>query len=175
MNNLFIKALGSLLYIFVALSALIFLSAWSFDYWQAWTFLAIFMVSLSAIFTCLAKNDPDLLARRIKTTEKTKSRKTIRFLVNLAFTAAIVASVLDHRFAWPTISSQVIFVGDALVVVGLLIIFLVFRANTFAAQTVEVEAGQKVISTGPYALVRHPMYLGGLVFMLGIPPALGSY
>ena len=175
MKNLFIKALGGLIYIFVALSGLIFLSVWTFNYWQAWTFLAVFMVSMSAIFIYLAKNDPDLLARRIKTTEKTTTQKIIRFLVNLAFTAVIVVSVLDHRFAWSGISSQVVVVGDALVVLGLLIIFLVFKENTFTAQTVEVEAGQKVISTGPYALVRHPMYVGGLVFILGIPPALGSW
>jgi len=70
---------------------------------------------------------------------------------------------------------QAVFAGNALVLLGLLIIFFVFRENTFTAQTVEVEVGQKVISSGPYAFVRHPMYVGGLVFMLGIPPALGSW
>ena len=133
------------------------------------------MISISAIFIYLAKNDPDLLARRVKTTEKEKSQKLIRFLVNLAFTGVIVVSALDHRFAWSSISSQVVFAGDALVLLGLLIIFFVFRVNTYTAQTVEVEAEQKVISTGPYAFVRHPMYVGGLVFVLGIPPALGSW
>ena len=175
MRTVFIKALGGLLYIFVVLSGLIFLSAWTFDYWQAWIFLAVFMISIAAIFIYLAKNDPDLLARRVKTAEKTKTQKIIRFLVNVTFTVVIVASVLDHRFAWSAISLRVVLVGDTLVVLGMLIIFLVFRENTFTAQTVEVEAGQKVISTGPYALVRHPMYVGGLVFILGIPLSLGSW
>ena len=175
MRTVFIKALGGLLYIFVVLSGLIFLSAWTFDYWQAWIFLAVFMLSIAAIFVYLAKNDPDLLARRVKTAEKTKTQKIIRFLVNVTFTVVIVASVLDHRFAWSAISLRVVLVGDTLVVLGMLIIFLVFRENTFTAQTVEVEAGQKVISTGPYALVRHPMYVGGLVFILGIPLSLGSW
>lgn len=175
MRSLLIKALGGLLYLFVVLSGLIFLSAWTFNYWQAWIFLAVFMVSMAAIFIHLAKNDPDLLARRVKTTEKTKSQKIIRFLVNVTFTLVIVVSVLDHRFAWSTMSSRAVFGGDTLVVLGMLIIFLVFKENTFTAQTVEVEAGQKVISTGPYALVRHPMYVGGLVFILGIPLALGSW
>jgi protein-S-isoprenylcysteine O-methyltransferase Ste14 len=174
-RTLFIKALGGLLYIFVAVSGVIFLSAWTFNYWQAWIFLVVFMISISAIFIYLAKNDPDLLARRIKTAEKTKSQTIIRLLVNLTFTAVMVVSALDHRFAWSTIASAVVLVGDAFVVLGLLIIFLVFRENTFTAQTVEVEAGQKVVSTGPYALVRHPMYVGGLVFILGIPLALGSW
>ena len=175
MNNLFIKAVGGLLYIFVAISALIFLSAWTFNYWQAWTFLAVFMISISAIFLYLAKYDPHLLARRVKTSEKEQNQKVIRLLVNLAFSAAIVVSALDHRFAWSAMPSPVVFVGDAVVLLGLLIIFFVFRENTFTAQTVEVEAGQKVISTGPYAVVRHPMYVGGLIFMLGIPLALGSW
>src|SRR5215472_5670263 len=126
MKNLFIKALGGLLYIFVALSALIFLSAWTFNYWQAWTFLVAFMISVSAIFIYLALNDPELLARRVRNTEKMKSQKTIHFLANLAFTAEIVVSVLDHRFAQSSISPRIVFVGDALVVLGMLIIFLVF-------------------------------------------------
>ena len=175
MPNLFIKAVGGLLYIFVAISALIFLSAWTLNYWQAWTFLAVFMISISAIFLYLAKYDSRLLARRVKTSEKEQSQKVIRLLVNLAFSAAIVVSALDHRFAWSAMPAPAAFVGDAIVLLGLLIIFFVFKENTFTAQTVEVEAGQKVISTGPYAVVRHPMYVGGLVFMLGIPLALGSW
>ena len=175
MRYLFIKAVGGLLYVFVAVSALVFLSAWTFDYWQAWMFLAVFMVSISAIFVYLAKNDPSLLARRVKTTEHNKNQKIIRFLLNLAFTAVIVVSALDHRFAWSAVSALVVFFGDALVALGLLVIFFVFKENTFTAQTVEVEAGQKVISTGPYAIVRHPMYVGGLVFILGIPLALSSW
>jgi hypothetical protein len=83
MKNLFIKAVGGLLYIFVAISGLIFLSAWTVNYWQAWTFLAVFMISISAIFIYLARYDPSLLARRIKTAEKKKSQKIIRSLVNL--------------------------------------------------------------------------------------------
>src|SRR5579863_10184940 len=124
MRYLFVKALGGLLYIFVALSTLIFLSAWTFNYWQAWVFLAVFMVSISAIFIYLAKKDPALLARRIKSGEKTRSQTIIRFLVNLVFTAVLVVSALDHRFAWSPISSTVVFAGDAFVLLGLLVIFL---------------------------------------------------
>lgn len=133
------------------------------------------MPSISAIFIYLAINDPKLLARRVKTTEKEKSQKIIRFLVNLSFAAEIVLSVLDHRFAWSAMPLQAVVVGDALVVLGMLIIFFVFKENTFTAQTIEVEAGQKVISTGPYGLVRHPLYVGGLIYVLGIPLALGSW
>ncbi len=175
MPNLFIKAVGGLLYVFVAIAALIFLPAWTFNYWQAWTFLAVFMIAITAIFLYLAKYDSNLLARRVKASEQEQSQKVIRLLVNLAFSAAIVISTLDHRFTWSAMPFHVAFVGDAVVLLGLLIIFFVFKENTFTAQTVEVETGQKVISTGPYALVRHPMYVGGLVFVLGIPLALGSW
>lgn len=175
MSNLLVKAVSGLLYIFAAISALIFLSAWTIHYWQAWTFLGVFMISISAIFLYLAKYDPGLLARRVRSTEKEQNQKTIRFLVNFAFSAALVVSALDHRFGWSAIPSQVILMGDAVVLLSLLIIFFVFKENTFTAQTVEVEVGQKVISTGPYARVRHPMYAGGLVFMLSIPIALGSW
>jgi protein-S-isoprenylcysteine O-methyltransferase Ste14 len=95
--------------------------------------------------------------------------------VNLTFTAIIVVSVLGHRFDWSAASSYVVVAGDVLVTLGLLMIFFVFKENTFTAQIIEVEAGQKVISTGPYALVRHPMYVGGLVMIVGIPLALGSW
>ncbi|MGA9585948.1 MAG: isoprenylcysteine carboxylmethyltransferase family protein [Terracidiphilus sp.] len=175
MNNLFLKAVGGLFYIFIAISALIFLSAWAFQYWQAWTFLAVFMISISAVFIYLAKCDPSLLARRIKTSEQEQSQKIIRFLINLAFAATVIVSALDHRFAWSEMRLGVIFIGEAVVLLGVIVIFVVFKENTFTAQTVEVEAGQTVVSTGPYALVRHSMYVGGLVFMLGIPPALGSW
>lgn len=175
MKHLYLKAVGGLIYVFVTVSALIFISAWTFNYWQAWMFLVVFMVSTSAIFFYIAKNDPSLLARRVKTTEKETSQKIIRFLVNLAFTAVIVCSVLDHRFGWSIALPQIAFAGDALVVLGMVIIFLVFKENTFTAQTVEVEAEQRVVSTGLYSMVRHPMYVGGLVYVFGLPPALGSW
>lgn len=157
------------------MAALLFLPAWTVNYWQAWVFLAVFFLSISAIIVYLMKKDPRLLERRMHTTEEERSQKIIRFLINLAFFAVIVVSVLDHRLGWSKVPSSIVIAGDALVALGLLLIFFVFRENTFAASTVKVEAGQKVISTGPYALLRHPMYLGGLMMFLGIPPALGSW
>ena len=172
---LFIKAIGGLLYVSIAVFALVFLPAWTFNYWEAWVFLAVFTVSISAIFIYLARNDPSLLARRVKTTEKARNQNIIRFLLNLAFTAVFVVSALDHRFAWSAVPLKIVFFGDVLVALGLLLIFFVFKENTFTAQTVEVETEQRVISTGPYAIVRHPMYVGGLVFIAGIPLALSSW
>jgi protein-S-isoprenylcysteine O-methyltransferase Ste14 len=174
MKNLWSKAVSGFVYVIVTVAALVFLPAWTLHYWQAWTFLAVFTVSITAIFIYLAMNDPELLARRVKTREKEQSQKVVRFLVNLSFTAAIVISALDHRFAWSATPLYLVLAGDGLVALGMIVIFFVFRENTYTGQTVEVEAGQKVISTGPYALVRHPLYVGGIVYMAGIPLALGS-
>ena len=87
----------------------------------------------------------------------------------------IVIPPLDHRFGWSAVPWYVAIIGDILVALGIFIIFFVFKENSFTAATIEVAADQKVISTGPYARVRHPMYLGGLIFIVGIPIALGSW
>ena len=175
MKNLNTKAFAGLLYVCIAVSALIFLSAWTLNYWQAWLFLAIFMVSISAVFMYLISNDPKLLARRVNNTEETKSQKIIHFFINLAFAAVIVIPAIDHRFGWSAAPWYVVIVGNVLVSLGILIIFFVFKENSFTAAIIEVAADQKVISTGPYAWVRHPMYVGGLIFIFGIPLALGSW
>jgi protein-S-isoprenylcysteine O-methyltransferase Ste14 len=175
MKHLTIKALAGLFYVFIAVSALIFLPAWTLHYWQAWLYLAVFMISISAVFIYLIKNDPKLLARRVNNKEETKSQKVIHFFINLAFAVVIVIPALDHRFGWAAVPWFVVIVGDVLVALGILIIFFVFKENSFTAATIEVAADQEVISTGPYARVRHPMYLGGLIFIVGIPIALGSW
>jgi protein-S-isoprenylcysteine O-methyltransferase Ste14 len=175
MKHLNIKALAGLLYVFIAVSALIFLPAWTLHYWQAWLYLAVFMISISAVFMYLIKNDPDLLARRVNNKEETKSQKVIHFFINLGFAIVIVIPSLDHRFGWSAVPWYIVMVGDIFVASGILIIFFVFKENSFTAATIEVAADQKVISTGPYTRVRHPMYLGGLIFIVGIPLALGSW
>jgi len=175
MKNLNIKALAGLLYVFIAVSALIFLPAWTLHYWQAWLYLAVFMISISAVFVYLIKNDPELLARRVNNKEETKSQKVIHFFINLAFAVVIVIPSLDHRYGWSAVPWYVVIVGDVFVALGILVIFYVFKENSFTAATIEVAADQKVISSGPYARVRHPMYLGGLIFIVGIPLALGSW
>lgn len=169
------EALRGFLSLLAVTFGLLFLPAWTLNYWQAWTYLAVLMTSIGAILVYLVKNDPALLARRANNTEQERSQKVIHFLVNLVFVAAEVVPALDHRFGWSAAPAWVVIGGDVLVALGMLIIFLVFRENTFTASTVQVAAGQKVVSTGPYALVRHPMYVGGLVFVLGVPLALGSW
>lgn len=178
MNALKQKAFGELVRFLISLMGLLFLPAWTLDYWQAWLFLAVFFAPVLAITAYLLSNDPKLLESRMKAgprAEKEKSQKIIQLLASVAFIAAIVFPAIDHRFAWSPVPSYVAVAGDVLVALGFLIVFLVFKENSFASATIEVGAGQKVVSTGPYALVRHPMYTGGLIMLLGVPLALGSW
>ncbi len=126
----------------------------------------------------LMKHDPKLLERRLSagpTVEKEKTQKVIMFFAMLGFVALVVVPALDHRFMWSQVPTWVVVGGDLLIVLGYYIVFLVFKVNTFTAATVEIHEGQRVISTGPYAWVRHPMYFGGLLLLFGVPLALGSY
>ncbi len=177
-NDVNRKALGGLLSLVVTLAALLFLPAWTLDYWQAWMFLLVFSVSVLLITVYLMSRDPGLLERRIQAgpgAEREALQKIIQFLASVVFVAMFVVSALDHRFRWSTVPVYVVMAGDSLVALGLLGVFFVFRENTFTSATIEVDTAQVVISTGPYAFVRHPMYIEALIMLAGVPLALGSW
>jgi protein-S-isoprenylcysteine O-methyltransferase Ste14 len=160
------------------MAALLFVAAGTLDYWQAWTFLAVYFGSSVAITLYLVKKDPNLLQRRMRggpLAEKATSQKIIMSFASLGFIGLIIVPALDHRFAWSQMPPAVALAGDVLMELGWLAIYFVFKENTFSAATIELAPDQKVISTGLYALVRHPMYAGGLVLLVGIPIALGSW
>jgi len=162
----------------VALGTLLFGTAWTFDYWHAWAYLFVFAASCALITAYLWKKDPELLARRVNAgsgAEKEKSQKLIQRYASLAFIGMLVLPSVDHRFSWSVVPLPVVIAGDILVALGFLVVFLVFKENTFTAATIEVAPNQKVVSTGPYAIVRHPMYSGALVMLFGTPLALGSW
>jgi protein-S-isoprenylcysteine O-methyltransferase Ste14 len=177
MNELNTKALEGLAQFMLALTALLLLPAWSIYYKEAWIFLAVFGGSVLMITVYLMRKDPALLARRMiagPVGEKEKKQKIIQSLAALAFISLFVVSSLDHRFMWSSVPGYANWLGDALVAIGLLGIFFVFKENTYTAGTVRVESEQKVISTGPYAIVRHPMYAAAFVMLVGVPFALDS-
>lgn len=178
MNALQLKAFAGLLFLQVAMAALLFIPAGTLYYWQAWTFLAVYFASSLAITLYLMKNDPKLLQRRMSggpIAEKQPAQKIIMSLVSPSFIGLLVIPALDHRYAWSQMPPSVALAGDLLVAIGWLAIFFVFRENSFSSATIELAPDQKVISTGPYALVRHPMYSGALVMLAGMPIALGSW
>ena len=177
MDDLAKKTIAGFVQFIGALAILLFVGAWTLDFWQAWVYLAVFAAATLLITLHLWKTDPQLLKRRINIgprAEKEKSQKRIQSAATAAFIGTYLLPALDHRFSWSRVAVPLIVAGDVLVALGFFIIFIVFRENTYSAATVEVAAGQKVISTGPYAMVRHPMYSGALLIFFATPLALGS-
>jgi protein-S-isoprenylcysteine O-methyltransferase Ste14 len=178
MNKLILPTLRTFLIGAIALGVLLFLPAWTLNYWQAWVFIVVFVTSVNAIGVYLSLKDPELLERRKKfgpATEQSPAQKIIMSIAILGNIVLLVFCALDHRFGWSRVPAYVSLAGDVLVALGLFIDLLVFRENSYGGSTIETVEGQKVISTGPYALVRHPMYAGVLVMIIGVPLALGSW
>jgi protein-S-isoprenylcysteine O-methyltransferase Ste14 len=163
---------------FIVLAILIFLPAGTLRYWQGWAFLATFAVCSTALTVYMAVYDEKLLERRLRSgprAEARTSQKIIIAFIMLGSIAFLVFPVLDHRFGWSPVPSYASIIGDGLIVLGYLFIFFVVRENSYAASTIQIAEDHRVISTGPYALVRHPMYAGALLLILGLPLALGSW
>jgi len=178
MKKLIVSTIQTVLFGVLIFGVLLFLPAWTLDYWQAWVFIAVFLGSANAIGVYLYIHDPELLERRKRigpSAEQSTAQKIIIFLAIGGMLGMMVFSAFDHRFGWSPVPWYVSLAGDALVALGFLIDLRVFKENTFGGSTVEVFEGQKVITTGSYAIVRHPMYSGVLVMVLGVPPALGSW
>jgi protein-S-isoprenylcysteine O-methyltransferase Ste14 len=158
--------------------ALLFGTAGTARYWQAWVYFSIYLVASVLTTLYLMRKDPALLARRMRggpMFEKERTQRIIMVFASLGFIALLIVPALDHRFGWSAVPVWGVMLGDIVVSIGFCFIFVVYRENTFTAATVEVETGQKVVETGPYAIVRHPMYASGALYVLGTPLALGSY
>ena len=157
---------------------LLFWPAGTFDYWQAWVFIAVFVVGAMVPTIYRAVAYPDAFRRRTRSGPFAETR-TVQKLINVGIMLAVVAtgvvSAVDHRFGWSTVPTAVVVVGNVLVVTGLGLAELVVIQNNYAAATITVEEEQPVVSTGLYGLVRHPMYVGALIMMVGMPLALASY
>jgi len=178
MRNLNAQAWLSLVVLTVVMGLLLFIPAGTIHYWQAWVYLLIFMGASLLTTLYLMKKDPALLNRRMRggpTAEKRRTQKLIMLCTSICFIALLVVPALDHRFRWSAMPLSCVIVGDVLVAIGFYFIFLVYKENTFTSATIEVVEDQKVISTGPYAIVRHPMYAGALLYLVGTPLALGSF
>ena len=178
MTQLSKRAFGGLAITLVALGFLLFVPAGTLDFWQAWLFLVVFGLTGLAITIYLMKKDPALLERRVHagpTAEKETIQKVIMTAASAGFAAIFLIAGLDHRFHWSQVPPYLAIAGNILVIAGWVGIFFVFRENTFTSATIEVAEDQKVISTGPYAVVRHPMYAASTLYFAGMPIALGSW
>ncbi|MDO4484179.1 MAG: isoprenylcysteine carboxylmethyltransferase family protein [Clostridia bacterium] len=173
------RALSLIAYTSVAvfsgiLLGLIFGAAGSWQYAAGWAFWVSFCVPTLMITAFFLKEDPALIERRIFPVE-TRPRQLIgQGIAGVLFAALMILPALDYRNGWSRLPLAVSLAGDAMVIIGFVIVFFVFRENTFASRAVEIMHHQQVIQTGPYAVVRHPMYLGALMVILAMPFALGS-
>jgi protein-S-isoprenylcysteine O-methyltransferase Ste14 len=157
------------------MALIIILPAGRWNYWQGWMYIFTLIIPMFFIFGYLLKNDPALLERRMRTREKEAVQRKIVWLSFLYFLTAFVLPGLDVRFGWSNVPHVVSIIADVVVFAGYMVFFWVLVTNSFVSRVVEVESGQKVITTGPYALVRHPMYSGVIIMYLASPVALGSY
>lgn len=159
----------------LVIGALFFLTAGSFNYWNAWAYMAFLFLPMIFVLIYLYRNDPELLDKRTHMDEKRKTQKAVIYLGLPLYMLVFILPGLDWRYGWSVVPVFIALAADMMVFLGYLLFILVMRENSFASRVVEVQKGQKVIATGPYALVRHPMYLGGIIIYVFSPIALGSW
>jgi protein-S-isoprenylcysteine O-methyltransferase Ste14 len=152
-----------------------FLPAGSFRFWEAWIYMGILLFPMLFVVLYFLKKDPRLLERRMRMKEKEREQNIIVKLSSLFFLAGFLLPGFDFRYQWSHIPIYLVLTADTVVFLGYVIFFFVMRENSYLFRTVEVEEGQKAISTGPYSVVRHPMYTGVLLMFLFTPIALGSW
>jgi protein-S-isoprenylcysteine O-methyltransferase Ste14 len=177
MNPLVRKTIFGFIQLHVILGILLFMSAGSITYWQGWAYLGVFL-ACNLLTLYLINYDQKLLESRLNagpTAEKEKSQKIILSFASLFVIGLIFIPGLDFRFHWSQVPLEAVVIANAGIALGFLIVFFVFRESSYASAIIEVSDEQQVVSTGPYSIVRHPMYTGGLLLFLFTPIALGSY
>ena len=174
-GKLIIMVLARTLLFLIVMLAMFFLPAGHLAYWEAWVYLAIIFVSMLAFSIYFLKNDPELLERRMRSNEKETEQRLIVGIMTVCFFFTFLIPGFDQRFGWSGVPIVVVMIADMVVLLGYGFVFLVLKENSYASRIIEVEKDQQVISSGPYAMVRHPMYLGVALMLLFTPLALGSY
>jgi len=159
----------------VAFGLLTILPAGTFYFWQVYVYFSILAIPMIFVLFYFLKNDPQFLERRTRAKEKEKTQIILQITFSLIFLSGFIVSGLDKRFGWSSIPFYIVLIADVVILLGYLIIFFVFKQNSYASRVVEVENKQKVVSTGLYSIVRHPMYVGVLIMFIPVPIALGSY
>ena len=172
------QAVVGLIALAVVMWLALFLPSWTINYWQGWLYWAVFTASISVISVYFLKKDLTLIANRLKAgpmAEKEKSQQVTQAFLAVFFILLLLFPPLDFHFHWSNVPWWVVLVADLFVVLGLAVVFLVFRENSFTSAVIEVNTAQNVISTGPYRVFRHPMYAGALLMLFFTPLALGSF
>lgn len=171
------KAFQGFFFLMIVWGIFVFLPAWTLNYWQGWFYMFVFFGSSFAITVYFLKKNPKLIENRLYAgpiAEKEKNQKQIQSAASFFSVGVLVVSGFDHRFLWSHVSAAFSIISNIIVLISFIIIFYVFRENSYTSSIIEVGNEQKVIMTGPYAIVRHPMYSGALLMFLFTPTALGS-
>jgi protein-S-isoprenylcysteine O-methyltransferase Ste14 len=177
-SELLFKSVAGILFLLVIMGTALFLPHKSFDYFQAWLYLGIFFIPVLGITIYLFRFDNRLLESRLAigpVSEKRKSQKLIQSIAGLMFLSIYILSSLDSYYKWSEVSLALSFIADAIILLAFIFLLYVFKENTFLSATIEVQEKQKVISTGLYSIIRHPMYTGAIILMAFTPLALGSW
>ena len=178
MKDLTRRTLAGLAKFQLFLALVIFLPAWSLRYWQGWLYWLIFGLMCFVLGLYFARHDPALVARRMEAgpkAEKEPRQKLILTCATVTLITLYVVCGLDHRFGWSSMPTLLVLIADLLVILGAYGFLVTFRENSYAASIVTVETGQPVISSGPYAVVRHPMYTAAVILYVATPVALASW
>ncbi|BBY31253.1 methyltransferase family protein [Mycolicibacterium sediminis] len=173
-----LQTLASAAFGIAFLAVSLFVPAGTLSYWQAWVFIAVFIASTIVPSIYLAVHDPAALQRRMTAGPAAESRPLQRIVISATVVlvmATFVVAALDHRFGWSSVPAWLVPLGDVLVAAGLLLAQLVVVQNGYASANITVEQDQPLVSTGLYGVVRHPMYFGALVMLIGTPLALDSF
>jgi membrane dipeptidase len=174
-SSLIIRALVMYLFSLLFVVLLIFLPAGSLKFWNGWLFISVLFTAMIFVLAFLLVKDPDLLAKRLKTKEKEKPQKAYVTLSIIVLFFTFIIPGLDYRFHWSDVSVPVVLISTVIMMAGYVIFFAVMRQNAYASRVIEIQEGQKLIDTGLYSVVRHPMYLGGSILYLSAPLVLGSW
>jgi protein-S-isoprenylcysteine O-methyltransferase Ste14 len=178
MQNLKTRSLLGFINLFFVLCILLFLPTWSFNFWEAWLYLFVFFTPVLLITVYFLKKDPKLIERRLKagpSAEKRFSQKMIQAFASLFFILILLFPGFDHRLNWSHVPFLIVIIADIVIEIGFVIVFYAFKENSFISAIIEVVSDQKVITTGAYSIVRHPMYSGALLLLFFTPVALGSW
>jgi len=175
MKRLIINAIARFLAGFITIAAILFIPAGSIRFWNAWLFMGVLFVPMLFVIGYLIVRDPELLYKRLNTSEKEKTQKNVVLLTAIAILSGFIISGLDYRFQWSKVPFPVVVFSAFMVFAGYMLFFIVIRYNSYASRVVEIQESQKVIDTGPYRIVRHPMYSAAILIFMFMPFVLGSF
>jgi protein-S-isoprenylcysteine O-methyltransferase Ste14 len=174
-RQLISMALARLIPGIIIISAILFIPAGSIKFWNAWLFMGVLFTPMLFVITYLIIRDPELLYKRMNTNEKEKTQKNVVLLTSIVFLSAFIIAGLDYRFKWSSVPFLLAILSSLLVLIGYILFFMVMRQNTYASRVVEIQEKQKVIDSGLYGIIRHPMYFAAILMFMFMPLVLGSF